>query len=238
MTTSAGQTPQARLNRLRSAILRSPDEAVALVRRELDDNVQAPEAHFDLLLLLTETYQQQGRVSDARWTLGAAVMKTDKLHLPTDHPRRATALAISADLAVWDGHTEAVQACTTYVKYARDVAADLLRVAIGAALRAVAIYHRQSCAEGRDLLQVLLNRSQGEQDLQADFGPLRVMAQLGYEAMEDGCRPSCQPEPPARLPPVPGGVLREDLKTPPPDYLATRVRRHSATHHTCDLQTA
>lgn len=231
MTTSA----QERLDRLRSTILREPDEAVALVRRELDDNVRDPGARVDLLLLLTETYQQQGRVGDARWTFGAAVMATDKLHRPADHPRRATTLAISADLAVWEGHTDAVQACTTYVKHARDVAGDLLRVAIGAALRAVAIYHRQSCAEGRDLLQVLLNRPLGEQDLQADLRPLRIMAQLGHEAMEDGCRPSCRPEP-ARLPPVPGGVLREDLKTPPPDYLATRVRRHSATHHTCDLQ--
>lgn len=216
---------------LRAAIIGGEDQAPDLVRLALETAGEAGQ-RIELLVLLAESYQRLGHVTDARFALTTAVNTAAGAGLPSTDRRQAALVAVSADLAVWDGHAEAVQACTLYAEHARDVERDLLRFAIAAALRAVAIYHRESCQQGKQLLETLLGRTVGDHDPMGELDTLGTMARLGVAAMQDGCRTFCQP-PLKVVPPIPGGILHDGLTELPPDYLSSRIRRHPAAH-TCE----
>ncbi|GAB1646840.1 hypothetical protein [Krasilnikovia sp. MM14-A1259] len=219
------------LSHLRVAILAGNPQAGDLVRRDLTDNGITPAARVDRHLLLTETHQRQGRIADARLALGEASAAADAFNLPAGDPCRTALFAIRADLAVWDGHVEAVQVCTRYAEQARDLAQDLLRLAHATALRSVAIYHRDSCAEARRLLGILHERAIAAAAPTEALTVLAPMIERGLSAMAEGCRPGAA-RPPGPVPPLPGGVLKPSVADPDPDYLASRVRQHPA-RHTC-----
>lgn len=213
------------LEPLRAAALAGDPRAVDLVRENLRANGTSPARRLALQVLLAEIYQRQipARIIDARLACGEARSAAAAF------PPPLALLAVSADLAVWSGHVAAVQTCTQYAEQARD-AGDLLRLALAASLRAVAVYHRSSCTEGRRLVGALRDRITG--DGTDPLAPLAPMVQLGLTAMGDGCRPSCAPaaEP---LPPLPGGILQPRVDDPDPRYLASRIWRYPAVH-SCD----
>jgi hypothetical protein len=219
------------LSALRAAVLRDDPQSVAMIRRELHDNSTEPGRRLDLLLLLTETHQRHpGQIVDALTALVEARATASSLGLPGTDPWQTVMLAVSADLAVWEGHVDAVQACTRYAEHARDVAQDLVRLAHAAALRAVAVYHRRSCVEGRERLGVLRDRVLDA--AAADLAALGPMVQRAHAAADEGCRPSCAP-PIVPVPALPGGVLHPDTDDPDPGYLASRIWRYPPVH-TCD----
>lgn len=229
MTTSADSAPfWARLDHLRSNVMHDPEQADAPVRAELIRTDDAGRRTV-LLTLLAETYQQQGRARDAATAVidAAAASKP----LPGGDLRRTIVLGVCADLAVWDGHAAAMRMCSRYASAAvHGAQPELRRVALAGSLRAVALYHRASCEEGRRILTALLQKL-------PDHDPLAVMARAGLAAMHDGCRPYCQPAPVNAVPAMPGGVLLLGVDLPPSDYLAARVRRFPAAH-SCDFAAA
>lgn len=238
MTSAVDQeTPGAQLARLRDTIRHEPDQADGHVRRQL---ASACDAGFrcDLMILLAETYQQQDKARVALDAIVDAAAAAGVL-LVAGGQRPTVALGVAADLEVWDGQHDAVPACTSYYQAAvRDFqdaqeihggAPDERRAVLAGALRAVAVYHREDCDRGRRLLSVLLKRVADD-----DLDPTAFMLRAGLTAMDDGCRPYCQQAPVTPVPPLPGGILNADLDAPAEDYLASRIRKHPATH-TCGL---
>jgi hypothetical protein len=218
------RTPSlAPLDRLRAYATAYPSYGAEQIRRRLttkDDDA----IHADLMILLAETYHRQGLRRAAIETIADAALCDARL--PPYSPRRLATLAVSADLAVFDARVGALPACNRYLDAAiHTTRPNSRRVLHAEALHTVAVYHHSSCVRGRAQLAMLTGRL-------PPADSVAVMLRHAIAAMDDGCRPGCQTPPTRPPPPLPGGVLRPDLHTPPTDYLASRVTRHPPTH-TC-----
>jgi hypothetical protein len=222
------------LERLRAAIMRGDPRADDLVKVEIV-KVRSG-TRIPLYLLLAEAFQWLDEIEAALESVAIAVVEAAAL--PADHPHRIAVLAVNADLTVWAGHSDAVQASTVYVEFARDIAQDMVLLTIAGALRAVALFHQVSCDEGRDKLLVALKNMCGDADPEEDTDPLVVILREGYKAMQDCCRFSVLPPPELGPLPMPGGMLNHEVDPEPtypvPSALATRVRRHLPAH-TCQF---
>ena len=221
-TTSRMMSP-ASLDCLRRAALDYPSYGAEQIRQRLATDDNRP-LQVDLMILLAETYQRQGQIRAALEVIADAELLDARL--PSYSPRLLAVLAVKADLAVIDGGSSAIPVCHRYVEAATEVLRlDRRRVLHADALCAVAAYHHSGCVRGRAELAPLTRQL-------PITDPIAVMLRHGCAAMDTGCRPGCQVPPAAPLPALPGGLLRPDLRTPPADYLASRVNRHPPTH-TC-----
>jgi hypothetical protein len=219
----------ARLSQLRDDIIRDAVQAQQPVNAELIANRRHPDRLTELTILTAELHLRLGRIYQAlNISRDAGVVAQE---LPDTDPLRTIAFGVSADIAVWDGHPDAVVASTLYARATvRWKSPEAARVVLSGALRAVALYQHADCQEGRRLIEEVILPTVAD-----DLPEVRATLQACLEAMSEGCRPSAPRAPVAPVPAMPGGVLHPSVSSPPIDYLATRVRHHAAVH-TCALR--
>jgi hypothetical protein len=216
-----GHTAGSQLHQLRSVALRNPAFAVTYLCQRLDDRCLDRPTRAELQILLAETLHRDGALVAA---LHAVEQATDTLtdHPAVDWPRLITVLAVSADLTVCTGHSDAVIACHNYrdALHSSGGYAGPRHRLLAQALQAVAVYH-QDCRQGPALLAAA-HRT-------VPAGPTATMIRTAAAAMRDRCAGGrhhlCGP-----YPPTPGGLLAPDLDLPHAGYLAHRVWRPPMTH--------
>jgi hypothetical protein len=212
------------LSLLRYVCARNPARVAAHLSGLVEDRIGAAQGlgKVDLLLLLAEAQQARTAPADAVAACEAAGQAVAEFE-PLDWPRLTAVLGVSADVAVWAGRPDAVDACESYLEAAaRSETADARRPRLAAALSAVAVFHHRDCAQGLRLLTQLLEHALAG-------SPLAVAIDTALTAMREDCR-GTKPPPAGRLPPAPGGVLQPSLD-PSRDWLASRVRARRGKHH-------
>lgn len=213
----AAAVPAGLLQRARS----SPNLAIRLLSRgHLDDPV--------LTMVLRAVVQiRRGRLdAAASEAIGAALTAVHET--PADPVRELTARAVLADTTCCQGNPAAVHACRSYLAWAMQHGVPR-QVVLAEALHAVAVFHRQDCDRGRELLhgaQIRYRREHGAGD------PVDRMLAGGLAAMAEhcGCPPSELPPITTPLDPMPAGVWPAGQDEPPERGLADRVRAHLCAH--------
>jgi hypothetical protein len=228
------RTENSTLDQLRALVREDPTAGLDALRRHLDHSADPVGGNrVDLRLVLAETWQRLGEWREALHAADFAAELATSGESP-DRWRLLAAVGIGADVAVCTRDRYALDACQGYyAELQEEPQEDLAHSAIGAALRALAIYQRRGCDEGRQKLRILHTVLQREAPR---YDELLDSVRLGMAAMDDGCAIGCVPAPPGPLPPLPGGVLAPDPGRPDPDWLARRVALHEPTH-TCAVGT-
>lgn len=235
-TLSADQ--QHLLQQLRTMILDDPDPhaGIAATNAHLRNAESDPSWRAWLGILMAEAHQRNA----SYWAAGNYVRgAAEQVQAHQLAPQALVASGTRADLAVCERHPGAVSACTEYLQAAQHAAPmepaeqATHRFALASVLRAIAVYHHESCQLGRRQLEALLPAApnSGRKPLTATViavqAALAPMVTATLAAMDEGCRPSCLP-PPTPLPPLPGGVLLPQFIPVAVDFGANRVTHPGA----------
>ena len=207
--------PGESLDQLRGIVLAYPRMAERVLNER---RVPDPVLRYTLR---AESHLRLGKL-DAAYTAALCAVQTAAEETPVDPARLLPAATVLADSRVLANTPDAITTCTQLADLAEQYS-DHQRLTIAALLRAVAVYHHQSCREAQYLLH-LLNAPYTD-----DRSVISTTVALARNTIDTCCQRRHHPHQPSEMCPVvtAGGLVFPGLA---PQVPRDRILRWPGTH--------